>query len=373
MALIDFAEFVRRYRLKTWRVNRVSVRMAHVFSQHFVLGLTGAKTHDAVVSRTNTIRQRWAIKLKELAIRALWLPVARLAHPDDPDFDFKKFRLSFQRCLFCRPTYMFFRWKKDVALRPCNWAHICPFCYARISTAQYRDVKNKLRALGRHNKDTKLIVTCRVATRFITAPEWDPRVGCGLDVVKQYERLVWGELQRERNAYNKQTKQLGRKTMGSMWRLAVVPQDNGWLIEARQFFLHAPKTKLPCVRVRGSRVTYIKSLKVAECYEQPDTEFFYLFGEFNKYPMPLLDGYDELVAAYLRAVHGMRLLAGTGILRAVGRGLVDSQKRKGDDAKTKTQSPERSAAAEARIAQAQDRARGPAMAAEVGVSVRDSF
>ena len=370
MALIDFAESIRRYRLKAWRVNRVSVRMAHVFAQHFVLGLTGAKTHAAVVGRTNTIRQRWAIKLKELAIRALWLPVARLAHPDDPDFDFKKFRLSFQRCLFCRPTYMFFRWKKDVCIRPCNWSHICPFCYARITTAQYRDVKNKLRAIGRHNKDTKLVVTCRVAARFVPAPDWDPRVGCGLDVVKQYERLVWRELQRERAAYQKQIKQLGRKTMGSLWRLTVVPQDTGWLIEARQFFLHAPKTKLPCVRVRGSRVTYIKSLKVSACYEQPETDFFYLFGEFNRYPLQLLEGYDEFVAAYLRAVHGMRLMAGTGILRKAGRRLIKDQKRKGNDAKTKTQSPQRAAAAKERRAQAEDRARGPAMDAEIGVRVR---
>lgn len=370
MALIDFAAFVRRYRLKTWRVNRVSVRMAHIFAQHFVLGLTGAKTHDAVLSRTNTIRQRWAIKLKELAIRALWLPTRKLAHHDDPDFDFKKFRLSFQRCLFCRPTYMFFRWKKDAVFRPCNWSHICPFCYARITTAQYRDVKNKLRAIGRHNKDTKLVVTCRVAARFVLAPDWDPQVGCGLDVVKQYDRLLWRELQREREAYRKQLKQLGRKTMGSLWRLVVVPQDNGWLIEARQFFLHAPKTKLPCVRVRGSRVTYIKSIKVSACYEQPDTEFFYLFGEFNRYPLQLLEGYDEFVAAYLRAVHGMRLIAGTGILRKAGRRLIKDQKRKGDDAKTKTQSAQRAAAAEARRTQTQDRARGPAMDAEVRVCVR---
>jgi hypothetical protein len=373
MALINFVDFVRRYRLNPWRVNRVSVRMAHVFAQQFVLGLNGAKTHDAVVGRTNTIRQRWAVKLKELAIRALWLPAGKLTHPDDPNFNFKKFQLSFQRCLFCRPTYMFFRWKKDPVFRPCNWSHICPFCYARITTAQYRDVKNKLRAIGRHNKDTKLVVTCRVAARFVPAPDWDPRIGCDLDVVKQYDRLVWGELQRERSAYQKQIKQLGRKTMGSLWRLVVVPQENGWLIEARQFFLHAPKTKLPCVRVHGSRVTYIKSLKVSACYEQPDTEFFYLFGEFNRYPLQLLEGYDEFVAAYLRAVHGMRLLAGTGIFRKTGRRLIKDQKRKGNDATTKTQSPQRVAAAKNRRAQAEACARGPALDAATGVCVREAF
>jgi hypothetical protein len=364
MALIDFAEFVRRYQIKKWRVHRVSVRMAHVFTQQFVLGLTGAKTHDAVVGRTNTVRQRWALKLKELAIRALWFPVGRSTDPYAPDFDFKNFRLSFQRCLFCRPTYMFFRWKNAAVFRPCNRSHVCPFCYARITTAQYRSVKNKLRAIGRHNKDTKLIVTCRIASRFVAAPDWDPRIGCGLDVVRTYERLLWGEVQKERDAYSKLTKQLNRNTLGSLWRLAVVPHDNGWFIEARQFFLHAPKTKLPAVRVRGSRVTYLQSVKVSECHEQPDTEFFYLFGEFNRYPMQLLDGYDELVAAVLRAVHGMRLLAGTGILRKAGRRLVTQQKRKAENAKKKKQSPQRTAAAAARREQAENCALGSAVGAE---------
>lgn len=361
MALIDFAEFLRRYSLKPWRVHRVSFRMAHIFSQHFVLGLTGAKTHDTVVARTNTIRRQWALKLKELAIRALWFPAGRGTNPDAADFDFKKFRLSFQRCLFCRPTYMFFRWKKEAVFRPCNRSHICPFCYARISSAQYREVKHKLRAIGRHNSDTKLIATCRVASRFVPALGWDPQVGCGLDEVKQHERLVWGELQRERDAYSKCVKQLNRNTLGSLWRLCVVPQDNGWLIETRQFFLHAPKTKLPCVRVRNSRVTYMKSIKVAECYAQPELDFFYMFGEFSRYPQQLLSGYDELVAAYLRAVHGMRLLAGTGILRKTGRRLVTQHKRKDGHAKAQKGAAQSAPAEETQPAPTQTRTRRPAV------------
>jgi len=362
MALLDFASFIRRYRLQKWRVHRVSVRMAHVFAQHFVLGLAGAKTHDAVISRTHTLRQRWAIKLKELAIRALWFPAGRGTNPDASEFNFKKFQLSFQRCLFCRPTYMYFRWKKESVFRPCNRSHICPFCYARISSAQYRDVKSKLRAISRHNKDTKLIVTCRVASRFVAAPDWDARVGCGLDKVREYERLLWSELQRERAAYSKLVKQLNRHTLGSMWRLCVVPQDNGWLIEARQFLLHAPKTKLPCVRIRQSRVTYMKSVKVSACHSQPETELFYVLGEFNRYPIALLDGYDELVAAYLRAVYGMRLLAGTGIFRKSGRRLVADHKRKKNHATPEERVAEPAPAREARSTPPKNRTRRPTVA-----------
>jgi len=364
MALIEFAEFIRRYRIPTWRVRRISVRTAHIFVQQFVLGLTGAKTHNTVTGRTNTIRQQWVSKLKELAIRALWFPTGTNADSNAPDFDFDKFRLSFQRCMFCRPTYMYFRWRRKAVYRPCNRAHICPFCYARISAAQYRDVKHKLRAVGRHNKDTKLVATCRVAARFVAAPDWDPRVGCGPEKVRVYARLLWGELQRERDAYSKCVKTLNRHVLGSMWRLAVVPQDGGWLIEARQFFLHAAKTKLPAVRVRGSRVTYIKSIKVSDCYNEPASDFFHIFGEFTRYPQQLLVGYDELVAAYLRAVHRMRLLAGTGILRSAGRSLVTQQKRKVDHAETQKRAAQPAPAEEVRRAQAQTGTRRPTVAAE---------
>lgn len=364
MALIDFAEFIRRYRLPPWRVHRVSVRTAHLFVQQFVLGLTGAKNHDTVTGRTNTIRQQWVTKLKELAIRALWFPTGTNADPHAADFDFEKFRLSFQRCMFCRPTYMYFRWRRQAVFRPCNRSHICPFCYARISAAQYRAVKHKLRAIGRHNKDTKLIATCRVAARFVAAPDWDSRVGCGPEKVRAYERLLWGELQRERDAYSKCVKALNRHVLGSMWRLVVVPQDNGWLIEARQFFLHAAKTKLPAVRVRGSRVTYMKSIKVSDCYNDPASDFFHIFGEFTRYPQQLLVGYDELVAAYLRAVHRIRLLAGTGILRAAGRSLVTQQKRKVDHAETQERPAQPAPAEEVRRAQAQTGTRRSAVATE---------
>ena len=77
--------------------------------------------------------------------------------------------------------------------------------------------------------------------------------------------------------------------------------------------------------------------------------------------MQLLDGYDELVAAVLRAVHGIRLLAGTGILRKTGRRLVIQQKRKANHAEKKEQSPQRIAAAEARREQAQAYSLGPAV------------
>jgi len=340
-----FVSIVRRYRLHRWRVARVGRRMSHTFAQHFVLGLDGPKTNAAVISRTKTMRKRWSVKLKELATRALWFPNGRELNPHSEDFDIKRFRLSFQRCLFCRPSFLYFKWKKEPVFRPCNRAHFCPFCFARVSSAQYRYVKNKIRKIGRQASDTKLIVTCRIAARFVPAPGWDPNVGCDNATVAQYERLLWGELQREKQAYAKCRRELCRKTEASMWRLCIVPQDNGWMIEARQLLVHAPKTKLPVVRVRGSRVTYMKSIKVVDCFDQAQTDFFYVLGEFNRYPQEWLSGYDELVAAYLRAVYDIRLVASTGIFKRAGRSLVRHFKQKDAHAKAQKVAAKRAAAA----------------------------
>ena len=309
--------------------------MSQIFAQHFVLGVDDNKTHKAVVRRTNIVRTRWAQKLKDLAARNLWYPSGRELNPYSADFNLKQFALSFQRCLFCRPTFLYFRWKRDKIFRPCNRSYVCPFCYARISTAQYRHVKTKLRGIGRKDNKTPLIVTCRVSSRFVAAPGFNPALGCDNETVAQYERLLWGELQRERAAYNKCAKQLQRKTTGSMWRLSVVPQDNGWLIETRQLFLHKPKIKLPFVRVRGSRVAYLKSIKVLACYNQHETDLFNILGQFNRYPHELLSGYDEVVAAYLRAIHNIRTLAGTGLFKKTGRPLVRHYKLKDANVKAR--------------------------------------
>jgi hypothetical protein len=193
-------------------------------------------------------------------------------------------------------------------------------------------------------------MTCRVAARFVAAPEWNPAIGCENSAVARYVRLLHGELQRERMAYAACQRALNNKTSGSMWRLCVIPHDNGWVIEARQLLLHAPKTKLPCVRVRGSRVTYMKSIKVAECYAATETDLFHILGEFNRYPQEWLTGYDELVAVYLRAVYDMRLVSGTGLFKRSGRSLVKYHQRKDRNAKAKKDRAKRLSGEEVREA-----------------------
>lgn len=350
MALFDFAAHVCKYSLRPWRVLRVGRRMSQIFAQQFCLRLEDKKTHRAVVRRTNAMRNHWMRRLKELAVRHLWFPHAKRFDPYAADFDLKNFTLSFQRCLFCRPSYMYFRWKKEKVFRPCNRSYFCPFCFARIAQWQYVSIRRKLRSIGRHNPATKLIVTCRVVSRVLPAPEFDTIAGCSDEKVAEYVRLLWGELRRERAAYQKHVKSLNRKTLGSMWRLVVVPGDTGWLLETRQFILHQPKTKLPVVRPRHGKVTYIKSIKVADCCNDAETDFYFMLGQFNRYPIELLTGYAELTAAYLRAIDGMHTISGTGIFRKAGRTLIEQLKKRREDESPETSDSKSSQAAICRTA-----------------------
>ena len=329
MSLFDFRAHVTRYKLRPWRVVRVGRRMSHTFAQQFVLGLE-SKDYTAVCSRTRTFRTQWANRLKELTSRQLWLPGTEQLDPYAGDFDLKNFTLTYQRCLFCRPSYMYYKWAGERVFRPCRHERICPFCFARISASQCRYVKMVLRRLGRQNKAGKLVLTCRVASRFIAAPEFDGVFGCSNECVAEYATLLQRELQRERTAYAKCAKQLSRTTTASLYRVNVVPQDTGWRIETRQVFLHEPNTKLPAVKIRGARVDFIESIRVADFCAVPgtDTRFFDIFGAFARYPRELLTGYAELVAAYLRATRNMRLASGTGLFKKSGRRLVEYFKEK---------------------------------------------
>jgi hypothetical protein len=316
----------------------VGRRMSHTFAQQFVLGIDD-KEHDKVCSRTRTIRKQWESKLKELTSRQLWLPGTTNLDPYAGDFDLKNFTLTYQRCLFCRPSYLYYNWADEKVFRPCCRDRICPFCFARISAAQFRHVKTLLRQLGKQNKAGQLMLTCRVATRFIAAPDFDTVLGCSNDTVAVYATLLERELQRERVAYADCRRALSKTLDGSLYRVVVVPQDTGWEVETRQVFLHPPKTKLPAVRIRNARVAFIESIKVADFYNAPalDTPFFDIFGAFARYPHELLTGYVELVAAYLRATNDMRLASGTGVFKKSGRRLIEHFKRKDANARAASQ------------------------------------
>jgi hypothetical protein len=180
----------------------------------------------------------------------------------------------------------------------------------------------RVRRFGVCNPETKLVVTVRVLQQFVPAKGFDPVHGCDEDVIPGYMRKLRAALETHRNAYKACAKKLQRNTMGSMWRMVVIPQDKGWLVESRQCMIRYPHKRIPAVQVRDAKVTLLESINISECYDKQDTRFFDILGAFSLYPEELLTGYAELVAVYLRTVHKVRLSAGTGLLRKTSRSII---------------------------------------------------
>lgn len=331
--LFDFHSLVRRYKLRKLRVVRVCRRAADHFALEFVLGLTADKTHTRVRNQTTMFRNIWASRMKALASNYLWFPNTRLLDPDSPNFDLKKFELTYRRMLFCRPTFVHYFWRYEKVLRPCNRSHFCPFCFARTVTYLYRRLKSRLNTLAAKNAVTQLLFTVRITRRFIYATNFDPTYGCHPLQIDLYVEGLQTELRRHKAAYKKCVKTISRNTLGSMCRTFILPTDLGWVVETRQCFIHAPKKKIPYLPLTDSVVKYEKTVSVLDCADKDTNVFFTTFGEFCRYPLGLLRAHVEFTAAVLRATHGVRLSTGTGILRVTSRRLWRIFKQEKLDAK----------------------------------------
>lgn len=295
--------------------------MADAFALEFVMGLTANKTHVRVYNQLALFRKLWSKKLKALVSNYLWMPNTRLLDPQDPQFDMKKFELTFRRMLFCRPTFVHYAWKGDRVLRPCNRSHFCPFCFSRTISYLYRRLKLRLNKLAQKNPVTQLLFTVHVTRRFVYASNFDPLNGCHPLQIDMYVEQLQAEIAAHKKAYAQKAKMAQRNTLGSMWRLFIMPTDAGWVVESRQCFIHAPNKALPVITLENCVTHYSKTVPVVECADKENNTFFRVFGEFCRYPLGFLYGYPEFVAAYLRAAHSVRLSSGTGILKVTSRRL----------------------------------------------------
>jgi hypothetical protein len=346
---LDFHRLVTRYKLRKLKVVRVGRHMSDLFAQEFVLGLTLNKTHARVYRQVALFRNMWAKKLKSLAANQLWLPNTRLLDPHDPSFNVQKFELTFRRLLFCRPTFVQFAWQGAKVWRPCNRSSFCPFCFARVASSLYRHTKRRINKLVEKNPATQLCITVQVLRRFIYAANFDSIRGCHPYQVDMYVDQLKEEIQQHKAAYAKCTKRLQRVTLGSMWRVVVIPMDSGWIIESRQCFIHKPNKQLPVPVLENSVVHYNRTVPVLDGADLERDDFFVTFGEFCRYPVSTLRTYSEFVAAALRAAHNLRMCSGTGILRKTSRSLIrmfkqenldGKARKKAAQAQTQNQNPE---------------------------------
>jgi hypothetical protein len=238
-------------------------------------------------------------------------------------FNIQKFASAFRRCMFCRPCVVHFCSVDGhaVKLRPCWRVRLCPFCWANLAVAQYVYVKQ---VVNRLVKTQSVVCTVRVLREEVVAAGFDGVSGASREQLNGYAVQLRRVILRHQRAYQQlaDKKQLARRTLGSLWRVVVVPTDTGWAVETRQFFIRRPNKSMPVVQIRRATVTCLVSTKTTGTVTERSSEFFPVFGEFCRYPMSLLAGYTELVAVYLWATRGLRLAGGTGALRQTGRVLM---------------------------------------------------
>lgn len=352
--IFDFVEYVNNIRYRRWDADNVGTRISKVFALQFVFGLYKNKSLWKVRGRLNTFRRRWIYRLRDLVGSELWFPTKTSLSPYDPDFDLKKFTHDFRRCMFCRPCVVHFPSKTGdaVKLRPCWKTHICPFCWANLTVAQYVYVKNAINKLVK--RDSDLIAVCRVVREYVPAPGFDLKTGAKPEQIAQYTTKLRAALKKHKTQYDKlvKSKALQRGSLGALWRLVVIPADAGWHVEVRQFLVCRAGKKPPFVKAVGCTVMLSKSISLNNARLKVLEDFYNLFGSFCQYPIELLTGYNQLVAAYLNAAHDIRLISGTGALFKTGRALMQYMREYKAHAKAKKEARKRRKAA-ARLA-AQD-------------------
>ena len=314
---------IEKYRAQRWHIARVSGRTSALMSvQHVLYPAAGMQhrkaemAHKNVVHMVHRLHGIWFNKVKTLIAQQLWWPGGE----NTPSASM----LTFRRVLHCRPSCVYFQRGNRGRLRPCRRDRFCPFCWARAAGLGYRTYKHEIRKARKTNKN--LVLVCRVLEHKVLAESFQPDAGYSPEAVLKHAETLRAVLERHRAAYQALAKQLQRKTLGSAWRLAVDPCDDGWRIEARQLFLCEPKKAMPLVCLPGTKTAFRKSVRVHD-----DEGLLDLVGRFFEYPQGLTLSYPELVAVYLQATANIRTSSGTGVLRPAGSYLMRTIKKDKQD------------------------------------------
>jgi hypothetical protein len=299
------------FKLLRWRIAAVPRFSSQVFAYRYVIipaaNIVRIKspTPTLIKARLKRAHIFWFRRVKELISRDLWLPSPAVN-------SLQSQQASIKRCLYCRPTSITYKWPNgEPNIRLCGRHSFCPFCAARNAEDVYRRVSRFIRK--QQNKKKGLVATCRIATYFLPAKDFDA-AGWTDENVLAYTKELRILLTAEIAKYKKIRRQLKTHTAGSLWRVVLNPADNGWEVQIRQLFISRPNAKRPVNRAKKSAAIFLQSAKIADFKAS-----MAVLGAFVKYPTGLLLGYVELTAAALNARDGLRLSNGTGCLYRRGR------------------------------------------------------
>lgn len=312
-------QWVERYKQNRWPIVRVSGRAMHRFAIMFVIAFAAGQKrnqfvadHDVVLRKIHQVRRLWFKRAKELMSTGLWTPGSNETKASAD--------LTARRCLFCRPSCVFYAGGNTKRLRPCQHNRFCPFCCARTAAFTYWNVRRYINTRRKLVDDE--IVTCVVTRQFVRADGFSEYTGVAPGMLAHNVRKLKAIIATHREAYDKKAKALQRHTDGSMWAVVVEPTNRGWRVESRQFMMGRVGAKLPTVEIPGAEVIYTKSAKIDKFVASTKA-----LGRFVRYPKKLLTGYLELTAVALQASLHERLRRGTGRFKTTGKGLTALHKQ----------------------------------------------
>jgi hypothetical protein len=330
---------LRMVELRKWRLLRPMTRARHIFALMATYGVGSRRDRGFVSRRIKSYRRRWLLLLEQLCEHQLWAPVGNIYFEAADKTDESRFDFAFGVCTRCMPTFV--RWavrkprrrkKIHAAIIPCRKTNICPACFGAVSEQQYRQCRRVLNAL-QPQKAVRL--TVRVETQFVPAAVGYDSSFQQTALLQENIRILRAALASRRVANGSALhKRLQRQTLGLFWRVLAIPRVGGWDVETRWVFLterHAPPPETTLDETVASSDTVVELARRKSWRQQQTTTdepeaVAEALLRFAKYPRQLLTGNIDLIAAWLHAARGSRIVSGMGLLQTAGSSLMKNFK-----------------------------------------------
>jgi hypothetical protein len=210
---------------------------AAIVATYFSGKLTGKKTFVGIRRRVLRVRRLYVDRLWQLGRHALWLYQRGLS-PRADEVEVERLVRAFRLAANCTPRSVIYSRPRTWA-KACNRANFCPYCWEATSARQFQRIREIVNKILSVSSRQSFIAEYRVVERFVSA-----RGIGGMHFVSEQERFAAIETLRAEIALTKQYisqqhKQFQRRTVGSIWRIVIIPHEIGWKLQLRQFWIAA--------------------------------------------------------------------------------------------------------------------------------------
>lgn len=342
---------------------RLMTRASHCIARFCVYGPDGG--NNKIGGRNiRRVHRLWLRRLFTLCQHNLWLPL-RHATTDSYALDNERLESAFRRHAYCRPGFAIRKESrryiprselppdapanmsaaefealaqahtpKKKSHRPCKRFNFCPHCFAAVVAAQYRAFKGVLNRWRRVHAEP-LYVAAHITEQRVHAPDFDTVNFNDAAKTRALIEFLTEILQRCVQHVKKQNRSLRKKTHGTLWRLVVIPDDDGWAIQVRRLIIAQDETATKNIRIqkharvilnRRLAVTGLQSWQERRASTSED-DLSELFCAVSMYPRELLVADPELVAIQLHATAALKMIGGTGVLRKNGDRRIREHKK----------------------------------------------